>query len=167
MKCTKSRARTAAAGVCVVLLTVLDQFTKWLAVRQLMDRPPAVLIPGILELQYLENRGAAFGMLQHRQLLFIALSAAVLVFGSWLFLFRIPDNVRFRPLNLVCLLLLSGALGNLIDRVRLSYVIDFIYVKCIDFPVFNVADCYVTVGAALLAFLLMFHYREEELAGIL
>jgi signal peptidase II len=128
-----------------------------------MDRPPAVLIPGILELQYLENRGAAFGMLQHRQLLFIALSAAVLVFGSWLFLFRIPDNVRFRPLNLVCLLLLSGALGNLIDRIfRGGAVVDYLDVQLFDFAVFNFADCFITVGTALLAAYILFFSEKDD-----
>ena len=60
-------------------------------------------------------------------------------------------------------LLAAGALGNLIDRMRYSYVVDFLYFKLIDFPVFNVADCYVTVGAVLLAVLILFVYKEEEL----
>ena len=63
----------------------------------------------------------------------------------------------------VAVLLAAGALGNLIDRMRYSYVVDFLYFKLIDFPVFNVADCYVTVGAVLLAVLILFVYKEEEL----
>ena len=60
-------------------------------------------------------------------------------------------------------MLAAGAVGNLIDRMRYSYVVDFLYFKLIDFPVFNVADCYVTVGAVLLAVLILFVYKEEEL----
>ena len=63
----------------------------------------------------------------------------------------------------VAVLLAAGAVGNLIDRMRYSYVVDFLYFKLIDFPVFNVADCYVTVGAVLLAVLILFVYKEEEL----
>ena len=66
-------------------------------------------------------------------------------------------------MRLVAVFLAAGAVGNLIDRMRYSYVVDFLYFKLIDFPVFNVADCYVTVGAVLLAVLILFVYKEEEL----
>ena len=122
--------------LAVVILTALDQWTKYLAVLHLKDQRPIVLWDGVFELHYLENRGAAFGILQGQ---------------------------KFFLLRAVAVLLAAGALGNLIDRMRYSYVVDFLYFKLIDFPVFNVADCYVTVGAVLLAILILFIYKEEEL----
>ena len=79
---------------------------------------------------------------------------------------RLPEGRRFLPLRLVGTLLTAGAIGNMIDRTLNSFVVDFLYFKLIDFPVFNVADCYVTVGAALLAVLILFYYKEEELGFI-
>ena len=76
---------------------------------------------------------------------------------------RLPGGRRYTLMRVVAVLLAAGALGNLIDRMRYSYVVDFLYFKLIDFPVFNVADCYVTVGAVLLAVLILFVYKEEEL----
>ena len=66
----------------------------------------------------------------------------------------------------ICILFFAGALGNFIDRVFRNYVVDFFYFKLIDFPVFNVADIYVTVGTFILAFLLLFYYKEEDLDRI-
>ena len=79
------------------------------------------------------------------------------------FYIRMPEGKRFFLMRTVAVLLAAGAVGNLIDRMRYSYVVDFLYFKLIDFPVFNVADCYVTVGAVLLAVLILFVYKEEEL----
>ena len=70
---------------------------------------------------------------------------------------------KYRWLRFILVLLTAGALGNLIDRLRLNYVIDFFYFELINFPIFNVADIYVTVGMALLLILVLFYYKEEEL----
>lgn len=146
----------------MVVLTVLDQWTKYLAMVHLKGQDPIVLWEGVFELHYLENRGAAFGILQGQKLIFLICTAVVL---SLIVLFyrRIPESKRFFPLRAVAVLLSAGAIGNLIDRMRFSYVVDFLYFKLIDFPVFNIADCYVTVGAILLAVLILFVYKEEEL----
>lgn len=162
----KSVPRIALAAAVIALLIALDQWTKWLAVRYLAGGSPAVLIPGVLELRYLENHGAAFSILQNRQTFFRILTVLILALFTWLYLFRIPSGRRFRPLNFDCILLMAGAAGNLIDRVRQGYVVDFIYFRLIDFPIFNVADCYVTVGAVLLVVLILFCYHDEELSGI-
>ena len=79
----------------------------------------------------------------------------------------IPQERKFLPLDILCVLLLSGAIGNFIDRVSQSYVVDFIYFSLIDFPIFNVADCYVSISAVLLFILVLFYYKEEDLKGIL
>ncbi len=147
---------------CGVLLW-FDQWTKALAAAYLKGQDPIVIWEGFFQLQYLENRGAAFGMLQGRQLFFLVI--ALLVFAAVAFaLYRMPFTMRYLPLGVCMALLVSGALGNLIDRVRQQFVVDFLYFSLIDFPIFNVADCYVTVAAFLLMFLIMWYYREDELA---
>ena len=76
---------------------------------------------------------------------------------------RMPVKKRYLPMRIVGILLGAGAVGNLIDRMMQKYVVDFLYFKLIDFPIFNVADCYVTMGAILLAILILFVYKDEEL----
>ena len=141
----------------------LDQWTKGLAVRHLMGRAPFVIWDGVFELYYSENRGAAFGMLQGKQGLFFLIAAVVIVGLLWI-LWRMPAKRRYLPLMASLFLLLSGAAGNLIDRARGGYVVDFLYFKLIDFPIFNVADCYVVVSTILLILLFFFYYSDEELS---
>lgn len=146
----------------VILLIALDQWTKLLAVQHLKGQKPFVILDGIFELHYLENRGAAFGILQGQKGIFLLCTAFVLAILCFYY-HRMPPEKRYIPLRIVGVLLGAGAVGNLIDRMSQSYVVDFLYFKLIDFPVFNVADCYVTVGAVLLAVLILFVYREDEL----
>ena len=121
-----------------------------------------VLLEGVFELTYLENRGAAFGMLQGRQGFFF-LIAAVVIAAALFALWRMPAGKRFLPLYFSAIGVVAGAVGNMIDRTVQGYVVDFFYFRLINFPVFNVADCYVTVAAAALVFLLLFYYKESEL----
>ena len=151
--------------LAAALLIVLDQWTKHLAVLHLKDQIPFVLLEGVFELNYLENRGAAFGMFQGQRTEFLVCTLVILAVVAFYYN-RLPEGRRFLPLRLVGTLLTAGAIGNMIDRTLNSFVVDFLYFKLIDFPVFNVADCYVTVGAALLAVLILFYYKEEELGFI-
>ena len=141
----------------------LDQFTKHLAVVHLKGQKPVVLIKGVFEFYYSENRGAAFGMLQGRQGFFFLIAAAVILAVLWA-VYRMPAGRRYLPLMCSLFLLVSGAVGNMIDRLTQKYVVDFLYFKLINFPIFNVADCYVTIGAACLVFLIMFYYKDEDMA---
>ena len=151
--------------VTVALLIWLDQWTKVLAVRHLKDAPAIELIPGVFELAYVGNRGAAFGMMQNQQTFFLIMTVIVLVGIAWLYI-RMPFERRYLPLRACFTAFVAGAIGNLIDRLNFGYVVDFFYFRLIDFPVFNVADCYVTVTVILFAVLLLFCYKEEELAFI-
>ena len=117
-----------------------DQYTKGLAARRLMGRPAFVLWNGVFELVYSENRGAAFGMLQGKQALFFVIALAVVAVAGWI-LWRMPPGRRYAPFTGCLFLLVSGAAGNMIDRLSQGYVVDFFYFSLIDFPVFNVADC--------------------------
>lgn len=148
--------------LAAIILIALDQWTKHLAVLRLKGQSPIVLWDGVFELHYLENRGAAFGILQGQKAVFLVCTLLILILIVF-FYNRLPAGKRFFMMRLVAVFLAAGAVGNLIDRMRYSYVVDFLYFKLIDFPVFNVADCYVTVGAVLLAVLILFVYKEEEL----
>lgn len=145
-----------------VLLIIPDQLTKQLAVAKLKDQAAVTLINNVLYFTYLENRGAAFGSLQGAQTFFYIITVVVLVLILNV-VWRMPDRKRFVPLYITALLIFSGAIGNFIDRVSQRYVVDFIYFSPIDFPVFNVADIYVSVGCGLMIFLFLFIYKEEEL----
>lgn len=160
---TKRTTYNLTGFLAAVLLVALDQWTKLLAVRHLMGQPAIPIVDGVFELHYLENRGAAFGILQGQKVIFLFCTAVVLVVLAFYYN-RMPETGRFRLLRLVGVLLGAGAVGNLIDRMQHSYVVDFLYFKLIDFPVFNVADCYVTVGAVLLAVAILFVYKEDELS---
>ncbi len=158
----KEKARGLIAFfLSTALLIWLDQWTKSLAVKHLMGKPAIVLLPGIFELRYLENRGAAFGMFQGRQMFFFLV--ALIVFFIVLFgLYRMPFTRRYLPLAVCMSLIVAGAAGNMIDRLMQQYVVDFLYFCLIDFPIFNVADCYVTVAAFCLIGLVMWYYNDED-----
>ena len=149
------------AIIGIVILTAIDQITKFLAVRYLMENGPIVLIDGVFELHYLENRGSAFGLMQNQRILFIILTIIIVGIFVWLY-FRLPNTRRMRWMHLICVGIISGALGNFIDRLINGYVVDFFYFKLINFPIFNVADIYVTLSTAALILLGIFYYKEED-----
>lgn len=149
-----------------VFLVVLDQWTKVLAVKGLKGQDAFVIWDGVFELRYLENRGAAFGMMQGQQTFFLIIGVVVFAAVVYLFMHMSKEPI-FWPIRLIAVCILAGAWGNMIDRVRLSYVVDFFYFKLIDFPIFNVADIYVSVGTAVLAVLIIFYYKDEDLERML
>ena len=148
------------------LLIALDQWTKALAVKYLMNQQPFVIWDGVFELHYLENRGAAFGIMQGQHVFFLVIALVVLLAVVYLFC-KMSKDAKFVPLRLIAIAVLAGAWGNMIDRVRLGYVVDFFYFKLINFPIFNVADIYVSVGMVILALLIFFYYKDEDLACLL
>lgn len=157
----KLRNRLLFFGAVAVAIG-LDQWTKHLAVMHLKNKIPYVLLKDIFEFYYSENRGAAFGMMQGKQGFFfvvVLLVTAAVIYA----LYRMPLEKKYYPLEICLFLILSGALGNMIDRIRLGYVVDFLYFKLINFPIFNVADCYVTVATAFLMILFIFFYTDDDL----
>ena len=159
--------RFALSVLLFGLLLALDQWTKGLAAAKLQGQEPFVILNGIFELQYSENMGAAFGLLEGHHILFMAVAA--LVFAAVLYLlWTLPADKRYLPLIFCMTVIAAGAAGNLIDRMTQGYVVDFFYFKLIDFPIFNVADCYVTGATGLLFVLLFFgFYSDEELTAML
>ncbi len=142
----------------VAVLVGLDQLTKWLAVVYLKSGEPVTLIPGVLQLSYAENEGAAFGMLQGGRWFFVVLTGMMLVA---LLVFVLSGKLRrFWMFNCSAVLILAGGIGNLIDRLVQGYVVDFIETTFITFPLFNVADCCVVVGSLLLLVFFGFVYED-------
>ncbi len=147
--------------VGIGVLLFVDRLTKILAVQYLKDTDGVTLIYGGLRLYYLENHGAAFGILQNKQVIFWILTAVFIVVVLWFFR-KVPKTKYYRPINVCVMVLLAGALGNFIDRIFQQYVVDFIYFEFIDFPIFNVADIYVTLSVIILLLLVLFKYKEGD-----
>jgi len=179
----KNKKTLLLSGLSVVILILLDQFTKYLAVIFLKDKPAIPIIKDVFELQYLENTSAAFGMdpisllhnifqfdifnenpqlyLNFRMGFFYILTIAMIFMFIWLFL-KIPNTKRFLFVDWILIFISAGAIGNLIDRISQQFVVDFLYFKLIDFPIFNVADIYVTCAAIALLVLGIFYYKDED-----
>ncbi len=148
-------------AILILLLIFLDQFTKHLAVVNLQDKSAYKIIDGVLELNFLKNSGAAFGLLQNQKAFFILVATMILIIIAYV-LFRMPDGRKYDIMHILLVLIASGAAGNMIDRVRQDYVIDFIYFVIINFPIFNVADIYVTVATFVFVILFLFYYQEND-----
>lgn len=160
------------AAVALVLAAVLfDQWTKALAVTHLRLQEDIPLIPGVFVLHYLENTGAAFGVLKDRQIFFILFTLIVLVFLIYLLFRSLTQGIHtrkrcFYSLFWALCFLCAGAIGNLIDRVNTGYVVDFLYIKLIDFPVFNVADCYVTMSIIVIFVIILFFFDDAAISSL-
>ena len=121
---TRQRDRYNLIGiVTAVVLVLLDQWTKYLAVLHLKGQSAIVLWEGVFELHYLENRGAAFGILQGQKGVFLVCTVLILFLIAFFYI-RMPEGKRFFLMRTVAVLLAAGAVGNLIDRMRYSYVVD-------------------------------------------
>lgn len=147
--------------IFLILLVVLDQYTKYLAVVRLKDKPAFSIIDNVIEFNYLENRGAAFGMLQNQKIFFVFVAVVFLSVIIYV-LFKTPDTRKYNKLHMLLVMIAGGAIGNMIDRLRLDYVVDFIYFVLINFPIFNVADIYVTVATAVLVIYVLFIYKDND-----
>lgn len=149
--------------LAVALLTWFDQFTKNMAVLHLKGAPDIPILEDILVLQYLENRGAAFGMLQNQKIFFLIIEVLILL-GIGFVMVRLPADKKYNLMHVMIVLVAGGAIGNMIDRAAQDYVVDFIYFVLIDFPIFNVADIYVTCATVIFVFAILFYYKEEDFA---
>lgn len=145
------------------LLVGVDQLTKVLTVAYLKGAQPVVLIPGVFDLTYVENRGAAFGMMQGGRWWFVVFTTVVMLALLALLLFG--NYRRYRLFNASMILVVAGGIGNLIDRLANGFVVDMLHFHIdaigFDFPVFNVADCCVVVGAILLLIFFFFLYDDK------
>lgn len=137
---------------------VVDHIGKYMAITYLMGQESRVLLPALLDLTYVENTGAAFGIFSEKT----ALLAVFTVFILAALITYTLLHERSHPLFMWSAALISGgAIGNLLDRVFRGYVVDFLEFSFFDFPVFNLADCLVVLGAALLAVQVLFLEKGE------
>lgn len=144
-----------------IVLLGIDQWTKWLAFSYLKSQGEFPIIKNVFVLQYLENRGAAFGMLQNQRIFLLTLTTVILIALIVVYQ-KIPSGKRFHILRILDVILAAGAVGNMLDRFFRGYVVDFLYFKLINFPIFNIADCYVVISAILAVLLIGFYYKEED-----
>lgn len=143
------------------LLIGIDQITKIWAQTQLHQADRVIpVIDGVFEFHYAENTGVAFSLLEGHRWIFIPVTIFV---GGMILLMMLRSPLRrYRLFQVTCVLILSGAIGNLIDRIAYGYVIDFLYFRLIDFPVFNFADCCVVIGSILLFIFVLFVMKEDD-----
>ena len=136
-----------------ILGVILDQITKYLAVANLRGNGSVPLIPGVFQLTYCENAGAAFSIFSGKRWLLILISAAML--AALIFALRknlMPAGLGRWGLRLV----IAGAAGNLIDRVLYGFVVDFFDFRLINFPIFNVADVLLNIGVVFMLIQILF-----------
>ncbi len=149
--------------IMTVLAIALDQATKYLAITYLQGKPAISLIEGVLEFQFYSNTGIAWSLLEG-QIVFILFTGLIFLAVVLFCIIKLPEQKKFHCLYFLCGILTGGALGNMIDRIRLGYVVDFISFTLIDFPIFNVADMFIVVSVFVLGFIFLFVYKEEDLS---
>ena len=153
--------RKVAIPVAILALIGLDQWVKHWVVANISLNQVIKAIPGVFSLTYLQNRGAAFSILQNQKYFFVFV--ALIFIGVIVFvLIKVPTQKKYYSLNILLVMIAAGAVGNMIDRVRYDYVVDFIYLVCIQFPIFNVADIYVTTATVILVFQILFVYKTND-----
>ena len=149
--------------LAMAILIVFDQITKYLAIVFLKGIDAFPVIRNVFEFVYVENRGAAFGMMQNSTILFLVIGIVVLLVIAFFYI-KMPKTKKFNVLRAILIVIASGAVGNMIDRIARHYVVDFIYFKPIDFPVFNVADIYVSLGAIALVIYVLFFLKDDDIS---
>lgn len=149
--------------ILLLVLTVSsDRFTKYLTLNKLKGHPSRSIINGILEFRYLENSGAAFGLLKNQQSFFVLVEIITLIAICYVIIKSSPLKKTI-PQNICLVIIAGGSIGNFIDRILFGYVIDFIYISSINFPVFNLADFYISISTIVLIILMLFYYKEHDL----
>ena len=163
---------TVLLTLIAAALAAVDQWCKILAQRDLKGQGPKKAVSWLFELRYAENTGAAFSMLENHTWIFMVLAGLVtvlLVMVLYRFSIKPDKQHRFTILlvRLVSILVMAGGLGNLIDRSVRGYVIDYINLTFMDFPIFNLADTFITVGVAILLLYLIFkRHAFEEMESV-
>lgn len=140
----------------IIALIIMDQWSKWFIVTTLSLGEIKPFLNNVMSLTYLQNNGAAFSIFQNQQLFFIVVTVIFLGLAGYYFWKNRNGNLWFL---LGLSLVISGGIGNFIDRVRLGYVVDMIQLDFMDFAIFNVADSYLSIGVALLVIVL---WREDS-----
>ena len=147
--------------IAAVLLVAVDQITKYIALTQLNPIGSVTFIDGFMDFTFVENRGAAFGIFSGKTWLLLVISIIICAVLVWA-MTKMPKTKEYRKLRVTFVLILSGAVGNIIDRAMRGYVVDFFEFTFIKWPVFNMADIYVVVGTIVMAVIIMFFMKDEK-----
>lgn len=150
--------------LATAVLVGIDQLTKYLVISNMQLGQSIPVIDGVFELLYHRNPGAAFGILPNQRWIFITFTFIVMV--VILVILMSGKFRKYKLANVAGVLILAGGIGNMIDRLAYGYVVDFLYVKLINFPIFNFADCCVVIGAALLLVAFLFVYKDEKIQPV-
>ena len=151
--------RILCLGISAVLI-IIDQLIKLWADISLMPAGTMPFIPGLFDLTYVENYGAAFSILQNKQLFLIITTSAVMIAAIiFVFVKRVSDKLLLSSFTLI----IAGGIGNLIDRIARGYVIDYLEFLPFNFPIFNFADCCVVIGTGLfILYVMISEIRESK-----
>ncbi len=151
------------ASLMCILFIAIDQITKQLALEFMPKNNRITVIPYLFDFQFLYNDGAAFGMLDDKRWIFMSATVLFLIIGVVYF---IKLKVTDKFLHYVVMLIISGGIGNMVDRVSTGQVIDFITFGFFDFPSFNVADCCVVIGCCLwIIYILIDMFKDKKSNG--
>ena len=156
--------RGMAALFLAAVLLLADRLAKLAAAGVIREKGVISLIPGVLSLTYVENTGAAFGLFAGGTMVLFVLTAILLILLVFAYIRLLDSDYLF--LRVLTVFAVSGGIGNMFDRLLYGYVIDMIWFTPINFPVFNLADCYITVCAFLLIILLFTRYKDEDFSWI-
>ncbi len=143
----------------ILLVIVADQLTKYITVQYLKPLSTVPILEGVFSLTYVENRGAAFGILQNQRWFLIVLPILII---SVAIIFLIKNRNESLLSRISLAIILGGAIGNLLDRIFRTYVVDMFEFTFIQFPVFNVADMAVVCGTIILALQLLFYQETSD-----
>ena len=147
------------AAIIAIVAVVLDQVSKYIVVQNIELRGKVPFIDGFMSFYHTRNTGAAFSMLSDSRwvfMIFSTISMGIIVYLLY------KEYKRHILLNISLAMILGGGIGNMIDRVRLGYVVDFFCTEFVDFAIFNVADCFITVGAVVLGVYIVFFEPKIE-----
>lgn len=149
----------------IIFLTFLDQLVKYIVDTRMAVGESLPVLKGIFEFTYVQNQGAAWGSFYGKRI-FLLILTCIVFFFLILFYIKLIREKKFKALQVLMIFLISGALGNIIDRMRYGYVIDMFDFCLINFPVFNVADIYVSCSMIIILFLFLFKYDDDELENL-
>lgn len=146
--------------ICLVLLMALDRVAKYFVIHNCKE-DNYILLENGLEITYLENYGGALGILNNQRFFFIFISGlfvCLIVF----FICVLPGKPNFRSLNIWLTFILAGTASNMLDRIIYGYVLDYIYISKIEFPVFNLSDIWISFGAIFTILIVLFKLKEKD-----
>ncbi|MBR6551428.1 MAG: signal peptidase II [Clostridia bacterium] len=147
------------AIIFVLSLVGIDQVIKYIVIEYLKPIGVFELIEGFIRLRYVENTGAVFGSFSSHTAVLTVVSIILLIVTVY---FLVSQKNKSKLVSFTLLLMIAGGIGNIIDRIRLHFVVDYIEPTFIDFAVFNFADCLITVGAFVLMIYLVVDIVKEE-----